>query len=269
MIRLPDAQLPAKARQKLKGYQSTIDEIADYAERVATAKKKFSQHNRSTNATFREVRTTLSRMCSGVRRCAYCEDSCADEVEHIKPKDLYPEVTFVWENYLYACGPCNTRKNNRWAVFAAATGELTEVSRRPGDPVVPPEQGDAVFIDPRHEDPLALINLDLSDTFLFEPRHQKGTREYDRANYTIESLRLNEREVLPVARGAAYDGYMGLLDRYIRRKKEGASQEELDRVITALQRYNHRTVWEEMKRQRNSIPELQQLFDRVPEALDW
>jgi uncharacterized protein (TIGR02646 family) len=270
MIQLPEVPLSSRARRKLGDYQSTIDGIAGYAERVATARKKFSQYNRSSNSTFREIRTALDRMCSGVRRCAYCEDSCADEVEHIKPKDLYPEKTFVWENYLYACGPCNTRKNNRWAVFSEATGKLTEVQRRPGGPVVPPEHGDPVFIDPRHEDPLEFMALDLIDTFHFVPSHQRGSREHERADYTVKVLELNERaDLLPTARGAAYCAYMGLLDRYIRRRNEGAPQEELDRLVSALQRIGHRTVWEEMKRQRNSIPQLEQLFDQVPEAAQW
>ena len=47
----------------------------------------------------------------------YCEDSVGDEVEHHRPKNLYPDHTFLWDNYLYACGPCNGPKNNRFAVF--------------------------------------------------------------------------------------------------------------------------------------------------------
>lgn len=93
-------------------------------------------------------------MCSGSRRCLYCEDSCADEVEHIKPQDLYPEFVFVWENYLYACGPCNGGKNNAFAVFDPATGATIIVTRKRGDPVTPPAVGTDVFINPRTEDPL-------------------------------------------------------------------------------------------------------------------
>jgi hypothetical protein len=108
------------------------------------------------------------------------------------------------------------------------------------------------------------------DTFHFVPSHQRGSKEHERADYTVKVLELNERaDLLPTARGAAYCAYMGLLDRYIRRRNEGAPQEELDRLVSALQRIGHRTVWEEMKRQRNSIPQLEQLFDQVPEAAKW
>ena len=49
----------------------------------------------------------------------YCEDSVADEVEHFRPKDLYPDVVFAWRNYLYACGQCNGGKNNRFSIVRA------------------------------------------------------------------------------------------------------------------------------------------------------
>ena len=60
----------------------------------------------------RRCEPALSAMCHGPRRCMYCEDSAADEVEHFRPTDLYPEFVFAWMNYLYACGPCNVRKKN-------------------------------------------------------------------------------------------------------------------------------------------------------------
>lgn len=41
---------------------------------------------------FADVRRVLDEMCSGPRRCGYCEDSCADEIEHIRPKDPVSRV---------------------------------------------------------------------------------------------------------------------------------------------------------------------------------
>lgn len=83
----------------LNDYQKDVDTKLDYAQRVSAAKRLFKLRNISKNKTFQLVRATLDKMCSGARRCCYCEDSCADEVEHIRPKDLYPELVFVWENY--------------------------------------------------------------------------------------------------------------------------------------------------------------------------
>jgi uncharacterized protein (TIGR02646 family) len=269
MIQLPVVELSLEAHQQLVEYQAEIDGLATYAERVKQAKKKFPQRNRDTNATFREVRRKLHEMCSGVRRCAYCEDSVSDEVEHIRPKDLYPDAVFCWDNYLYACGRCNGPKNNHWAVFSQATGALTEVRRNRGDPVVPPEEGEPVFINPRLEDPLALMKLDLRGTFRFVSTAPEATRGYERTEYTIRILDLNDADVLTSVRGAAYEAYLSLLDRYIRRRDAGAPQARLDLIVTAVGNLGQRTVWEEMKRQRLQIDEIKELFDRAPEALDW
>lgn len=112
MIRLPDWQLPSEALTKLAEYQQEIDALPDYAARVERAKASWKTRNRKGDPTFDAVKQSLTEMCSGARRCAYCEDSLADEVEHFRPKDLYPEVVFAWANYLYTCGPCNGPKNN-------------------------------------------------------------------------------------------------------------------------------------------------------------
>ena len=34
-------------------------------------------------------------MCSGAERCHYCEDSKADEVEHLLPKDAYIQINVI------------------------------------------------------------------------------------------------------------------------------------------------------------------------------
>jgi hypothetical protein len=88
MIQLSHLNLSQTAHDKLNNWQQTVDNIADYAKRVDDAKKLFARYNKANNPTFRHVRQVLTQICSGARRCAYCEDSVADEVEHIKPKDL-------------------------------------------------------------------------------------------------------------------------------------------------------------------------------------
>ena len=114
MLKMRNAQLPQTACNKLAEYQADVDAQSTYKAQVVRAKSRFSLRNRKTNVAFVAVRDKLTKMCSGARRCMYCEDSVADEVEHFKPKDLYPEVVFAWMNYLYACGPCNGPKNNQF-----------------------------------------------------------------------------------------------------------------------------------------------------------
>jgi len=47
-------------------------------------------------------------------KCAFCEckpgESGNIEVEHFRPKSIYPELTFEWSNFLPCCRKCNGRK---------------------------------------------------------------------------------------------------------------------------------------------------------------
>lgn len=50
------------------------------------------------------------------RFCAYCEryeGSAELEVEHICAKSVFPLFYFAWENFLFGCKMCNTRKTTR------------------------------------------------------------------------------------------------------------------------------------------------------------
>ncbi|MDC0685598.1 hypothetical protein [Sorangium atrum] len=269
MLHVPPVTLPTTPAAALLSLQADIDALPTFAERVAAAKTRFSSKNRKGDTTFDAIKEVLTAMCAGRCRCMYCEDSAADEVEHFRPKDLYPEVVFAWINYLYACGPCNGPKNNRFQVLSAKSRTIVDVTRPLKAPVTEPEPGDPVLIDPRREDPLTLMRLDIRGTFLFRPIPSKGTHEYERANYTINILHLNERDHLPGARKDAYEAYCALLHRYVLKKKASASAEYLARTESALRRTHHPTVWAEMKRQRDEIPELRALFREAPEAMQW
>lgn len=267
MILVVDKNLPEGVQSQLNNLQSGIDSLPTYEAKVAAAKAQFASQ-RST-AAFRQVCSVLRAMCSGACRCCYCEDSCADEVEHIKPKSFYPEEVFVWNNYLYACGPCNSPKADKFAVFCSSTGAQVDLVRKPADPIVPPTLGEPVLINPRTENPLKYLFLDLLGTFLFLPIATEGTKDYERATYTIATLRLNARDILLEAREEAYHSYRARLSEYITEKLNGVPQQKLDLRIQALKRMGHPTVWKEMQRQHKSIPELMTLFGQASEALNW
>lgn len=269
MIRLPDVSPSSAVLSNLARWQSEVDALAKYADRLEAAQRLFKLRNTRRNKTFGEVRRTLTDMCSGAQRCGYCEDSAADEVEHIWPKSLYPELVFAWRNYLYACGLCNGPKNNQFSVFPRGARKPVEVSRQKGASLSPPRQGTPALIDPRQEDPMDFLMLDLAGTFYFEPLAQPGTQAYERAIYTRHVLRLNEREYLPVARAGAFEAYRALLAEYVALRAEDAPWPELDRRIHAIQRGVHPTVWKEMQRQHKQHRELRDLFRAAPEALSW
>lgn len=269
MIKITNGRLPRVARNKLDEYQEDVDSQPNYSSRVDRAKSQFSSKNKNTNATFRAVREKLTDMCNGARRCMYCEDSVADEVEHFQPKDLYPEYVFAWRNYLYACGPCNGPKNNKFSVVDAATNNLVDVTRARGAAVVPPQGGMVALINPLREDPLDFMMLDLRNTFEFTPLATAGTTEHSRTEYTIKILRLNERDYLIDARKSAYGGFKARLVEYVQAKNTGASSRELSRLKRGIQRCPHPTVWAEMKRQHSHHPSIANLFQQAPEAEDF
>ncbi|XXT22466.1 HNH endonuclease [Sorangium sp. So ce429] len=272
MIKIPEKALPSDLQEMLAAFQEKLDAIDAYAGRVAEADRAWANKPRER---FRRIRDVLTEMCSGEDRCMYCEDSVADEIEHLRPKSLYPESTFVWENYLFACGPCNRPKNNRFGVLSARTRQFVEVARprslpgRSPFPLVPAEPGRMMLIDPRREDPLRFMKLDLFDPFHFQALRPESCLAYARAWYTIEVLGLNRRDTLLRARKRAYGGYTSRLQAYLAQRDGGASEERLALLIDALRRETNPTVWREMQRQHRQIPELALLFEQAPEALCW
>ena len=265
MIHLRDPGLDPVATENLRRYQERVDAAGSYESRVVRAKGLFSQYNRSSNATFRRVRESLTRMCSGAQRCVYCEDSVGDEVEHIQPKDLYPCLVFVWINYVYACGRCNGGKSNKFAVVA--NNRLVDVTRRRGADIVAPIPGTPAFLNPRIEDPLDFLDLDLDGTFFVLARDELGDIDRERTEFTIETLNLN-RDVLLQARATAFGSYRARLEEYVGRRNN-ATADELARLARGVEAMPHVTVWAEMKRQHAFIQDLRELFAQAPEALDW
>lgn len=51
-------------------------------------------------------------------KCAYCETpinaSHSGQVEHFKPKSIFPSLAYDWGNYLLGCGGCNGAKSDKW-----------------------------------------------------------------------------------------------------------------------------------------------------------
>jgi uncharacterized protein (TIGR02646 family) len=61
---------------------------------------------------WREFRLTIREIFHGL--CAYCEGRCRGEVEHFRPKSLFPELVYRWSNWLLACHDCNHAKLQKW-----------------------------------------------------------------------------------------------------------------------------------------------------------
>jgi uncharacterized protein (TIGR02646 family) len=267
MIYLSPPSISASCQDALVKYQAEVNGEADYPKQLIKAKAIWP--GRKQNKPFEEVKEKLRAMSSGARRCHYCEDSYADEIEHIRPKNLFPSQTFVWENYLYACGPCNGPKGDQFSTFDPISKQAIKLL----SPLsAEPSFADALLIDPRAEDPFPLIFLDLKDSFFFQPwEDNPNARDYQRAKYTIKILRLNLRDDLVQARKNAYANYRARLREYSQIRDAGATQAILDSQIQEIQTEQHPSVWQEMKGRggRFQLPELANLFRAAPEALGW
>ena len=266
MLYLKHKHLASKAALLLAQYQKAVDSKTSFSEKVKEGKILFLKYNKKTNAAFKVVREKLAEMSGGTVRCNYCEDSNANQVEHIYPKNFYPEKCFVWENYCYACGPCNLPKKDLFIVFDDASGDEVDLKTIP--PNTAPPIGQALLVDPRTEDPLEFLFLDTQSTFRFVP-FKDEIKDKRRAEYTIEILGLNSRNSLVRARQVAFDNYKARLFEYVTKKEVGTTEAELNPLIDSLKSEHHQTVWYEMIRQRRLHPILDDLFNRAPEALNW
>ena len=269
MIRLPAVDLPAATLMALAGLQQEVNAEPTYEQKVVEGKRLFALKSRS--QTFRPIRDALGQLCAGARRCCYCEDSQATDIEHIWPKDFYPEIVFSWENYLYACTRCNRPKSYICDIYLSVDGSRVTVPQFVKQHKRQPPIGDPVLINPRRENPLDFMILDMSDTFFFVPHPSQNPRGRERAEHTIKLLKLNEEDVLPKSRAEAYAGYRDRFKRYVDQKLSGKPQKTLQHTIVSLQEMRHPTVWHEMKRQRTLLhhQEINHLFVAAPEALEW
>jgi hypothetical protein len=111
MIRLHAPTLPPHAVDFLKAQQDAIDALSDYASRVRDGKARWRNKSNTNEGelALHAIREGLSVMSRG-RRCHYCEDSCADEVEHFQPKDLYPRPPLSGRTTSTPAAPATARR---------------------------------------------------------------------------------------------------------------------------------------------------------------
>lgn len=113
MIKLerPDepAILVANGANWLAALQAAITLYGSYKDIPDAEKSQLVNHYRH-----EDIKTALSTSSHG--KCAFCECHPAEggyiQVEHYKPKSIYPNSTFEWINFLPCCAQCNGSKSN-------------------------------------------------------------------------------------------------------------------------------------------------------------
>ena len=292
MLHLPSKILSTTTQNYLDKLQKQVDAELIFDKKALKAKSLWEQ-KRSSNAgkkAFDEIKEILKTMCVSRGICNYCEQDRAFDIEHIYPKSLYPSLAFVWENYLLACKGCNSEfKSDKFAIFKPKGSITKHILVRNEEPA----NSDALLINPRKEDPTKFLRLNLvSQRPLFDPIHEVNSREYLRADYTTECLKLNKNEILIDARRNFAKSYLERLQNFLKAREsisfddldsatngfpmtdrtqsfESEKQRILQNIKNSFKEISHPTVWFELKRQREKLPRTNQLFDQLPEALNW
>jgi uncharacterized protein (TIGR02646 family) len=292
MLHLPSKRLSTTTQNYLNNLQKQVDSVLTFKGKADKAKSlwKNKRSSKAGEKAFDEIKEVLKTMCVGIKTCNYCEHDRAFDIEHIYPKSLYPSLAFVWENYLLACKGCNSEfKSDKFAIFKPQDSISKHILVRN----IEPENDDALLINPRKEDPTKFLRLNLvSLTFLYDPIHDVNSREYLRADYTTECLELNKEEVLVSERRKVAIDCHNNLKKYIEASKsttfdeleyattdipqldknkpfESEKQRILENIKDSFKELSHPTVWFELKRQRVNLPRTNQLFNQLPEALNW
>lgn len=222
MLQIPNRPLNngtpqgTEAEGRLNYLQGQVDVKNTFSLKVARAGSLWGNKKKSGigTRTFDYIKARLIAMCVGVELCNYCEQNEAIDIEHIAPKSLFPQSAFVWENYLLVCKNCNSGYKLDKAYVFDPVGSAVSVLVVRG---TVPSTNDLAIIDPRVEDPMDLMVLDLND-FNFYPRapHIPGTRGFEKVENTINNiLEMNDRGSLIDYRKKAFANYKRALSEYV------------------------------------------------------
>lgn len=256
MLRYTDGPLGLGTMSALKTLQDLVNAESTRSARASKATQLFKR--KTPASAFAEVRARLTRLSPCGTDCFYCERDRHRDIEHIRPKKYYPELCFVWNNYVYACVICNQdEKRDKAAVVTE--DETLVVFARQIDDATPLPAGIPALIDIRTEDPLDHIVLDLQ-TGYFVPSGV-GVSAL-RADYTVKLFQLNE-DNLARGRRRAVAGYVD----YIEKLKTASAVGDAAQVATLeseIKLLPNPTVLVEMRRQSPFNAELAALFVDVP-----
>lgn len=289
MIQLDSKALTVTENTILNDLQNKVNQEGSFVLRVSKAQSLWdSKGNTAGKKSFEAIRKHLFDLCVFDGICNYCEQSEANDIEHIHPKSFFPEFTFVWDNYLLACKQCNSAYKLDQCYVIDNQDELFQVLRK-SEPLYKTH----AFINPRSEDPNKFMILNLK-TFKFLELPDLSKKDSNRVKATLEILALNERDTLIEARKSAaifYYQRMDLLVKIINSNTKEAIEELLtpydncldtslnldelkDSIKTGFKKqistWQHPSVWYSIKLVESKINDKWKIiFHHIPDALNW
>jgi uncharacterized protein (TIGR02646 family) len=125
-----------------------------------------NQGKKPTDEKWRQFYQHVSTRFSSL--CAYCECETKGEIDHFRPKKVFPESVYQWSNWVFACHDCNNCKGEEWPHFGYVNPCAQE----------------------RKERPEKYFHFDLQTGEIL-PRDSLNPQRRQRAMDTIRQLRLN------------------------------------------------------------------------------
>ena len=276
--------------QRLAELQTRVNNRATFSEQTAEAKKlwKSKRNSKVGRTAFDDIKTVLESMAVSVIVCNYCEQAQANDIEHIAPKGFFPNLAFVWENYILSCKQCNTGYKSDKCFVLNETATPIEMKRGQM-----PRFQEMAFINIRTEDPNAFRMLNMR-TFKFHIFDNLSPRDRVKANITLEILELNRRDTLIKARREAARYYYSRAEKIVAIQR-AASVPEIKRILTPydlpiepnadllrvkndllagfkrdIRTHQHPSVWYAIKKVESKVDQKGiRLFDALSEMRGW
>jgi uncharacterized protein (TIGR02646 family) len=289
MIQLVSKNIPNTTQIELDKLQNRVNALSTFALKADKAKSLWNtKGGNNGKVAFETIKTTLTEMCVAIEVCNYCEQNEANDIEHIAPKSFFPERAFVWNNYLLACKQCNTGYKLDKCHVLNNEGHLYSIERG-NEPI----HKNLAFINPRIENPNDFMILNML-TYKFILLPDLDIIKKNKALKTLDILKLNERDSLIQARKNAVNYFYSRIERLIKVLNAENNQEittilaPADKPIDEskrlsinkenikenfkkdIQTHQHPSVWYAIKMIESKINrKWQQLFEELPEALNW
>lgn len=135
--------------------------------------------------------------------CGYCERPCdlnqggkqnSNEVDHFRPRSLFPELTFAWENLVYVCRRCNQAKGNQFPgknpMPDLAINALNSEAHSYGKQFVDPLEDDG-YVNPRDARERAETFFVFNSSGEILPNPNLDDQRWSKARRTIRDFDLN------------------------------------------------------------------------------
>lgn len=120
------------------------DEVAEYARQYTQGWVDYYQNridglpisDEPRDSYWQRFRSMLSSRANN--NCWYCERQClavggwAPTVDHFRPRSRYPQLTYVWSNWIFSCRRCNVdNKQDKWPESGYVDPCAVDITERP------------------------------------------------------------------------------------------------------------------------------------------